>query len=93
MEVLPKKNSSRISLCYTYKRPFNYNPYEIFAEICVGMGEALVVAYEAQSLSFSYNKEYNNYDIKSFPNKSIVLKNSGLIFRSDSNTEYLEGFF
>jgi len=56
------------------------------------MGEALVGAYEGQSLSFAYNKKTNNYDIKSFPNKSIALKNSGFIFRSDSNTEDLEGF-
>jgi alpha-glucan, water dikinase len=30
--------------------------------------------------------------IHTFPNKSIVLKNKGYIFRSDSNTEDLEGF-
>ena len=56
------------------------------------MGEALVGAYEGQSLSFSYNKNNKSYDIKTFPNKSIALKNSGFIFRSDSNTEDLEGF-
>jgi alpha-glucan,water dikinase len=30
--------------------------------------------------------------IVSYPNKSVVLKGSGYIFRSDSNTEDLEGF-
>ena len=74
------------------KNPSTNNPNEIFAEICVGMGEALVGAYEGQSLSFSYNKNNKSYDIKTFPNKSIALKNSGFIFRSDSNTEDLEGF-
>ena len=74
------------------KNPSTNNPDEVFAEVCVGMGEALVGAYEGQSLSFAYNKKTNNYDIKSFPNKSIALKNSGFIFRSDSNTEDLEGF-
>lgn len=34
----------------------------------------------------------NTYKILSFPNKSISLKNSGFIFRSDSNTEDLSGF-
>jgi len=34
----------------------------------------------------------NSYKILSFPNKSISLKNSGYIFRSDSNTEDLAGF-
>ena len=74
------------------KNPSNNNPDEVFAEVCIGMGEALVGAYEGQSLSFAYNKKTNSYDIKSFPNKSIALKNSGFIFRSDSNTEDLEGF-
>ena len=74
------------------KNPSTNNPDEVFAEVCVGMGEALVGAYEGQSLSFAYNKKSNSYDIKSFPNKSISLKNSGFIFRSDSNTEDLEGF-
>ena len=74
------------------KNPSNNNPDEVFAEVCIGMGEALVGAYEGQSLSFAYNKKTKNYEIKSFPNKSIALKNSGFIFRSDSNTEDLEGF-
>ena len=74
------------------KNPSNNNPDEVFAEVCIGMGEALVGAYEGQSLSFAYNKKNKNYEIKSFPNKSIALKNSGFIFRSDSNTEDLEGF-
>ena len=74
------------------KNPSTNNPDEVFAEVCIGMGEALVGAYEGQSLSFAYNKKTKNYDIHSFPNKSIALKNSGFIFRSDSNTEDLEGF-
>ena len=74
------------------KNPSNNNSEEVFAEVCVGMGEALVGAYEGQALSFAYNKKTKGYEIKSFPNKSIALKNSGFIFRSDSNTEDLEGF-
>ena len=56
------------------------------------MGETLVGSFEGQSLSFIYNKNNKNINIKSYPNKSIALKNSGFIFRSDSNTEDLEGF-
>lgn len=74
------------------KNPSTNNANEVFAEVCLGMGEALVGAYEGQSLSFAYDKTKKTYDIKSFPNKSIALKNSGFIFRSDSNTEDLEGF-
>jgi alpha-glucan,water dikinase len=68
------------------------NKNELFAEIVCGMGETLVGAFEGQSFSFVYYKDKNNYEIKSYPNKSISLQNSGFIFRSDSNTEDLEGF-
>ena len=74
------------------KNPTNNNENEVFAEVVSGMGETLVGAYEGQSFSFSFDKQNNSYDIKSYPNKSISLKNSGFIFRSDSNTEDLEGF-
>ena len=74
------------------KNPTNNSNKEIFAEIVSGMGETLVGAYEGQSFSFIFNKENKNYEIKSYPNKSIALKNSGFIFRSDSNMEDLEGF-
>ena len=74
------------------KNPTNNSKNEIFAEVVCGMGEALVGAYEGQSFSFIYNKDTKNYEIKSYPNKSIALKNEGFIFRSDSNTEDLEGF-
>ena len=74
------------------KNPLNNSKNEIFAEVVCGMGETLVGAYEGQSLSFIYDKEKKTYEIKSYPNKSISLKNSGFIFRSDSNTEDLEGF-
>ena len=74
------------------KNPTNNNSNEIFAEVVVGMGETLVGAYDGQSFSFVYNKKNGNYEIKSFPNKGISLKNNGFIFRSDSNMEDLEGF-
>ena len=74
------------------KNPTNNNSNEVFAEVVSGMGETLVGAYEGQSFSFSYNKKTGNYEIQSFPNKGISLRNSGFIFRSDSNTEDLEGF-
>ena len=74
------------------KNPMTNNKNELFAEIVCGMGETLVGAFEGQSFSFIYYKDKNNYEIKSYPNKSISLQNSGFIFRSDSNTEDLEGF-
>ena len=74
------------------KNPSTNNQAELFGEICVGMGEALVGAYEGQPLSFEFYKNENKYELKTLPNKSIAIKNTGFIFRSDSNTEDLEGF-
>ena len=74
------------------KNPSNNDKNEIYCEVVYGMGESLVGAYEGQSFSFVYNKEKKNFGIKTYPNKSLALKNKGFIFRSDSNTEDLEGF-
>ena len=74
------------------KNPSNNDIKEIYCEVVYGMGESLVGAYEGQSFSFIYNKETKNINIKTYPNKSLALKNKGYIFRSDSNTEDLEGF-
>ena len=74
------------------KNPTNNNKDEVYAEVVSGMGETLVGAYEGQSLSFSYNKRNGNYNILSYPNKNISLRNKGYIFRSDSNFEDIEGF-
>ena len=74
------------------KNPSNNDIKEIYCEVVYGMGESLVGAYEGQSFSFIYNKETKNINIKTYPNKSLALKNKGFIFRSDSNTEDLEGF-
>jgi alpha-glucan, water dikinase len=74
------------------KNPSTNDENELFGEMVIGMGETLVGNYEGQPFSFTYNKSNNSYDIKSYPNKGIALKNEGFIFRSDSNTEDLEGF-
>jgi alpha-glucan,water dikinase len=81
------------------KNPSNNDENELYAEIVVGMGETLVGKYEGQSFSFIYNKsnslitlESGSCSVTSYPNKSIALKTEGFIFRSDSNTEDLEGF-
>lgn len=74
------------------KNPFNNNSQEIYGELVIGLGETLVGAYEGRALSFIVNKSNNNFEITSFPNKSVGLKGSGFIFRSDSNSEDLPGF-
>ena len=65
------------------KNPSKNDTNEVYCEIVYGMGETLVGSFEGQYLSFIYNKNNKNINIKSYPNKSIALKNSGFIFRSD----------
>ena len=72
--------------------PMNNNSEEIYGEIVIGLGETLVGAYEGRALSFIANKSTGKISIENFPNKSVYLKGSGFIFRSDSNSEDLPGF-
>lgn len=74
------------------KNPFSGNSEEIYAEVVLGLGETLVGAYEGRSLSFTVHKTSGKYEIFSFFSKSIALRGSGFIFRSDSNSEDLPGF-
>lgn len=72
--------------------PFTENPNELYGELVLGLGETLVGAYEGRSLSFVVNKKTGDFEVKAFPNKSVALRGSGFIFRSDSNSEDLPGF-
>ena len=72
--------------------PTNSNDQEVYAESCVGLGEALVSDMPGQALAFSYDKITKKTKIMNYPNKSLGLSSSGFIFRSDSNSEDLPGF-
>ncbi len=72
--------------------PITGNPDEVFAEVVLGMGETLVGNYPGRSLGFTYNKNTGAINISSLPGKSQGLFGGGVIFRSDSNGEDLEGF-
>ena len=74
------------------RNPFNNNMDEIYGEIVVGLGETLVGASEGKALSFIIHKMEDSLEILGFCNKSVVLKNAGVIFRSDSNFEDLDEF-
>jgi alpha-glucan,water dikinase len=65
---------------------------EIFAEVVLGMGETLVGNYPGRSLSFICHKNDLKPHLLSYPGKSVGLYGKGVIFRSDSNGEDLEGF-
>ena len=72
--------------------PFTNNNNEIYAEVVLGLGEALVANYPGRALSFSCVKGGREPHLLSFPGKSVGLFGSGLVFRSDSNGEDLTGF-
>lgn len=74
------------------KNPFNNNPDELYGELVLGLGETLVGAYEGRALSFIVNKRTLSIQVTAFLSKSIALRGSGYIFRSDSNSEDLPGF-
>jgi alpha-glucan,water dikinase len=72
--------------------PLNGNRGEIYAEVVLGMGETLVGNYPGRALGFVCRKEDLRVQILSYPGKSVGLYGKGVIFRSDSNGEDLEGF-
>jgi alpha-glucan,water dikinase len=65
---------------------------EIYAEVVLGLGETLVGNYPGRALGFTCRKTDLNPEILSYPGKSVGLYGRGVIFRSDSNGEDLEGF-
>jgi alpha-glucan, water dikinase len=65
---------------------------EIFAEVVLGLGETLVGNYPGRALSFVCRKNELKPEILTYPGKSVGLYGRGVIFRSDSNGEDLEGF-
>jgi alpha-glucan,water dikinase len=72
--------------------PLTGNRGELFAEVVLGLGETLVGNYPGRALGFVYRKADRSLEVLSFPGKSIGLYGKGVIFRSDSNGEDLEGF-
>lgn len=72
--------------------PATGNHDEIYAEVVLGLGEALVGNYPGRALSFTSRKGEHDPRILTYPSKSQGLYGGGLIFRSDSNGEDLTGF-
>jgi alpha-glucan,water dikinase len=72
--------------------PFTNSKDEIYAEVVLGLGEALVANYPGRALSFTSGKKGQEPRLLSFPGKSAGLFGGGLIFRSDSNGEDLAGY-
>jgi alpha-glucan,water dikinase len=72
--------------------PFNSNRDELYAEVVRGLGETLVGNYPGRAMSLVSNKKNQQAAVLAYPAKSLGLFGSGLIFRSDSNAEDLEGY-
>ena len=72
--------------------PFNGNRNEVYAEVVLGLGETLVGNYPGRAMSFVCPKKGGSPTTLAYPSKSVGLFGGGLIFRSDSNAEDLEGY-
>ena len=72
--------------------PITGNRDEIYAEVVLGMGETLVGNYPGRAMSFVCRKSDLHVELLSYPGKNMGVYGRGLIFRSDSNGEDLEGF-
>ena len=72
--------------------PLTGDREELYAEVVLGLGETLVGNYPGRALGFVCRKAELRPEIISYPGKSLGLYGKGVIFRSDSNGEDLEGF-
>ncbi|MDA8086982.1 MAG: hypothetical protein M0Z75_09805 [Nitrospiraceae bacterium] len=72
--------------------PFSGERQEVYAEVVLGLGESLAANYPGMALDFVCWKGKREPRTLSFPSKSAGLFGGGLIFRSDSNGEDLEGY-
>ena len=72
--------------------PLNGKRDELYAEVVPGLGETLVGNYPGRAMSFASPKVVPNPAVLAYPSKSVGLYGGGLIFRSDSNAEDLEGY-
>ena len=93
MELVPADYSFVIHTC----NPLNGNTGEVFGEVCIGLGEALVGNEAGSAMSFVAAKTKGFPSIvKSLPSKPVSHHppegRTTVIARSDSNGEDLEGF-
>jgi alpha-glucan,water dikinase len=72
--------------------PLTGDAGELYAEMVLGMGETLVGNHPGRALGFVCRKSDQSLTLQSYPGKSVGLYGKGVIFRSDSNGEDLEGF-
>ena len=91
MEVVPAENAFVLHTA----NPLTVDTNEVFGEVCVGLGEALVGNEPGSALSFTAAKTAGAAPaVRSLPSKPIAhhAPYTTMIVRSDSNGEDLEGF-
>ena len=91
MEVVP----AQYAFVLHTANPLTGNTGEVFGEVCVGLGEALVGNEPGSALSFTAAKTPGSIPtVKSLPSKPVAhhAPYTTMIVRSDSNGEDLEGF-
>lgn len=72
--------------------PFSGDRGELYAEVVAGLGETLVGNYPGRAMGFTARQSDKALTLLSYPGKNVALSGRGVIFRSDSNGEDLEGF-
>jgi len=73
--------------------PLTRDRSEMYAEVVVGQGEALVGNSAGRAMGFSCPKDLSAPPkLLSMPSKGFALHGAGVIFRSDSNSEDLPDF-
>lgn len=72
--------------------PFNGNRDELYVEVVRGLGETLVGNFPGRAFSAVCSKKTGRSSVLAYPAKDVGLFGGGLIFRSDSNAEDLEGY-
>ena len=93
MELVPAEYSFVLHTA----NPVTGNQNEVYGEVCVGLGEALVGNEPGNALSFTAQKVKGfPHNVRSLPSKPIAHvaqeNTRTIIARSDSNGEDLEGF-
>jgi alpha-glucan,water dikinase len=71
--------------------PITREPDQLYGELVWGFGEALVGNHPGRALGFVAPRS-SPPELVTYPSKSYALRAEGLIFRSDSNAEDLEGY-
>jgi len=72
--------------------PVSGNRDELYAEVVLGLGEALVGNSPGRAFGFTWSRAERQITLQSFSSKSTGLFGRGLYIRSDSNGEDLTGY-